>query len=112
MNISSLNFLDATIGIVESEKTAVVTSIFMPDIVWLATGGNSGCKWREYSVYKVLENRSVILFPDFGFFNNKTGKTCFAEWSERANHIQGKLNCSIKVNRLLEDNIPEEERMN
>jgi hypothetical protein len=81
-------------------------------IVWLATGGNSGCKWREYAVYKVLMNRTVILFPDFGFFNIKTGKTCFDEWTERANQIQEKMNCTIKVNRLLEDNIPGEERIN
>jgi hypothetical protein len=103
---------DAIIGIVESEKTAIIASLFMPDIVWIATGGNSGCKWREYSVYKVLGNRSIILFPDFGFFNKKTGKTCFDEWTERANHIQERLKCSIKVNRLLEDNLPMEERVN
>ena len=103
---------DATVGIVESEKTAIVASIFMPDMVWLATGGNSGCKWREYAVYKVLMNRTVILFPDFGFFNKKTGKTCFEEWSERANHIRERLNYSITVNRLLEDNILGEERIN
>jgi hypothetical protein len=103
---------DATIGIVESEKTAIIASIFMKDMIWLATGGNSGCKWREYSVYKVLKNRNVIMFPDFGFFNKKTQKTCFDEWAERTNHIRERLNCSIKVSRFLEDNIPSEERIN
>ncbi len=100
------------IGIVESEKTAIIASIFMPDIVWLATGGNSGCKWREYAVYKVLKDRQVMLFPDFGYFNKKTQRTCFQEWNERANHIQEKIKCSIKVSRVLEDNVPESERCN
>jgi len=103
---------EATVGIVESEKTAIVASIFIPDIIWLATGGNSGCKWREYAVYNVLQNRTVILFPDFGFFNKKTERTCFEEWQERANNIREKINCSITVNRLLEDSIPGEERIN
>lgn len=103
---------DVTIGIVESEKTAIIASIFMPNVIWLATGGNSGCKWKEYSVYKVLQDRDIILFPDFGFFNKKTEKTCFDEWTERANHIQERLTCSIKVSHLLEDNLPGEERIN
>jgi hypothetical protein len=105
-------YSNATIGIVESEKTAIIASIFMPDIVWLATGGNSGCKWKEYSVYKVLQNRKVILFPDFGFFNKKTLRTCYDEWTERASHIRERLNCKIKVSRILEDKIAVEERVN
>lgn len=102
----------AKVGIVESEKTAVIASIFMPEIVWLATGGNSGCKWREYSVYKVLQDRTVILFPDFGLFNKKTGKTCFDEWSDRAARIREAINCSITVSSFLEENISPEERTN
>lgn len=103
---------DATIGITESEKTAIIASIYMPEMIWIATGGNSGCKWREYDVYKVFTNRKVILFPDFGFFNKKSGKTCFDEWTERANHIAEKIKCSIKVSSVLENKIRPEEREN
>ncbi|HMK03689.1 MAG TPA: DUF6371 domain-containing protein [Ferruginibacter sp.] len=101
-----------TVGIVESEKTAIVASIFIPDMVWIATGGNSGCKWREWSVFNVLKDRRVILFPDFGFFNKKTAKTCFAEWSERATMIRRRMSCNISISRILEDRLSEEERIN
>ena len=102
---------DKTIGIVESEKTAIIASIFMPDMVWLATGGNSGCKWREWSVFHVLKNRNIILFPDYGYYNRKTLKTCFDEWSDRANTIMSKMNCKIKVSRILEERFKETERL-
>ena len=102
---------DKTIGIVESEKTAVIASVFMPDFIWLATGGNSGCKWREWSVYNVLKNRNVILFPDYGYYNRKTLKTCFEEWSDRANAIMERMNCKIKVSRILEERFKNTERL-
>lgn len=91
------------IGICESEKTAVIASYFMPQYTWIATGGASGCKWREYAVYKVLEGRTVVLFPDFGFYNKKSGKTCFQEWQDRAAAITEKFNCQITVSRILEN---------
>jgi hypothetical protein len=103
---------DRTIAICESEKTAIIASFFFPQYVWLATGGASGCKWREYSVFKVLKNRNVILFPDFGYYNKKSGKTCFQEWSDRANAIMERMKCNIRVSSVLEKNIPEEERAN
>jgi hypothetical protein len=101
---------EKTIAIVESEKTAVIASVFMPDMVWIATGGNSGCKWREWSVFNVLKNRNVILFPDYGYFNKKTGKSCFMEWSDRAKAIQERMDCKIKVSSVLEDILTEEDR--
>ena len=103
---------DKTIGIVESEKTAIAASIYMPGMIWLATGGNSGCKWREWSVYNVLKDREVIMFSDFGFFNKKTERTCFTEWSERSEIIKEKMPCSITVSRVLEDLLHPEERLN
>lgn len=50
-------------AIAESEKTALIASIRMPQYVWLATGGI-----RNLSVEKckILEGRQVILFPDAG----------------------------------------------
>jgi len=102
---------DKTIAIVESEKTAIVASIFMPDMVWVATGGNSGCKWREWSVFNVLKDRNVLLFPDFGYYNKKSLKTCFEEWNDRATAIMQRMNCKIIMSRVLEDYFPDSERM-
>lgn len=54
---------DKPVGIVESEKTAVICSIMIPDAVWLATGGL--CNLRCQSA-RALLRRKVILFPDLG----------------------------------------------
>lgn len=50
------------VAIVESEKTALVAAMFIPDFVWLATGGMHGCFNSE--AMQVLKEREVILFPD------------------------------------------------
>ena len=54
------------VAIVESEKSALISAHFMPDFIWLATGGIHGC-FREESI-RVLKNRSVMLCPDLGAF--------------------------------------------
>lgn len=51
-----------TVAIVESEKTALVAALFIPDLVWLATGGMHGCFNSE--AMQVLNGREVVLFPD------------------------------------------------
>lgn len=51
-----------TVGIVESEKTALVAALFIPDLVWLATGGMHGSFNSE--AMQVLRGRDVVLFPD------------------------------------------------
>lgn len=96
--------------IVESEKTAAIASIHLPQFVWLATGGASGCKWREYNTYKVLANRSVTFFPDYGTYNKKTGKTCFEEWRERIERIKETIHCKIRVSAVLENHFVNQER--
>jgi hypothetical protein len=60
------------IAIVESEKTAVIASLFMPKYIWLAACSKYGLNERKC---EVLRNRSVTLFPDLG---------CYAEWGEVA----------------------------
>ena len=52
------------VAIVESEKSALVASHFMPDFVWLATGGIHGC--FKADTIAVLKNRAIILCPDLG----------------------------------------------
>lgn len=61
------------IAIVESEKTALVASLFMPKYIWLASCSKYGINEQKC---QVLKNRSVTLFPDLG---------CYAEWKEHAN---------------------------
>jgi hypothetical protein len=93
------------VALVESEKTAIIATGYMPQYLWLATGGLYGAKWGEHETYKHFKNRKVILFPDHGFANIKTGKTCYDAWNERANHIRETVPCNISVSRLLEDGL-------
>lgn len=52
---------DAPIGIVESEKTALVASLFMPEYVWLATCGLARLKAETCAA---VRERNCYLFPD------------------------------------------------
>lgn len=97
--------------VVESEKTALIASIYLPQFVWLATGGASGCKWREYAVYKVLKARTVTFFPDHGYYNKKTGKTCYEEWCERVQRISEVLHSKIRVSDVLEKRLNSLDRL-
>ena len=54
----------ATVAIVESEKTALIMTHFMPDMVWLATGSKDGC--FNARAMQVLRGRTVVLIPDLG----------------------------------------------
>lgn len=56
------------IAIVESEKSAIVASIFIPQFVWIATGGKDGV--FNKADLNVLREHKVILFPDLGMYDN------------------------------------------
>lgn len=66
---------DAVVCLVESEKTACIMSIEMPENIWLATGGKHGAKWTDPATFAPLAGRHVVLWPDLGAFD---------DWSERA----------------------------
>ena len=51
------------VAIVESEKTAIVASIYFPQFIWIAAGGKNGCRWTSKEVWKVLMSRKVVLWP-------------------------------------------------
>ena len=63
-----------TIGIVESEKTAVICSIYLPiingkPVTWLASGGANGLTETKI---KALAGKEVILCPDFSYHARAT----------------------------------------
>lgn len=60
--LAEASSLARTVGIVESEKTALIAALFIPDLVWLATGGMHGSFNSE--TMQVLRGREVVLFPD------------------------------------------------
>lgn len=92
--------ISKTVAIVESEKTAIVCSILLPEYVWLSRGSKTGAKWYLPEVHKCLIGRKVVLFPDLG---------AYEAWKEEAEKLnyQG---CTVTVNRLLEDQATETDR--
>lgn len=89
------------VAIVESEKTAVIASVYFPDFIWLATGGKNGAKWTEARVCSVLKGKSVILFPDLG---------AFEQWHSKGLLIAATAGCKVAISDLLERNSTEEEK--
>lgn len=77
------------VAVVESEKTAVIASAYLPDYIWLACGGLNGINPLRF---EPLKNRSVILYPDINGFE---------KWSEKADTLK-KLGFRISVSDLLE----------
>jgi hypothetical protein len=89
------------VAICESEKTAILASVFLPSFVWLATGGKNGVKWIEYDVCKVLKGRTVLLYPDL---------QAYETWCQAAEEIKKQTVCKIRVSDLLEKNATPEQR--
>ncbi len=65
---------EKVVALVESEKTAIIASIYLPGYLWLATGGKGFNDER----LQALRGRKVILFPDL----SKDGKA-FRDWVEK-----------------------------
>lgn len=85
------------VALVESEKTAIIMSVLMPDSIWLASGSLSNIKT---SLFNPICERKIILYPDASL-PNKQGITCFDKWSEKARHLQDQ-GFSVAVSNLLE----------
>ena len=60
-----------TVAIVESEKTAIVMSIFIPDYIWIATGSKQNLK---FDLLQAIKKRNIVLFPDKGEYINWLNK--------------------------------------
>ncbi|MBK9632275.1 MAG: hypothetical protein IPO62_14640 [Saprospiraceae bacterium] len=71
------------IAIVESEKTAIIASVYLPQFIWVAVGSSTNLNAEKCCV---LSGRTVILFPDCS--KPKEGKpTVFETWSKKAKEL-------------------------
>ncbi|MBA3706339.1 MAG: hypothetical protein H0W84_10720, partial [Bacteroidetes bacterium] len=84
------------IGIVESEKTAIIASALLPELTWLATGGLNNLNAENL---EVLKNRKVFLFPDLNGFE---------KWILKAQSLQKVV--SVIVSDFLEKNAKQSEK--
>ncbi|HYH15865.1 MAG TPA: DUF6371 domain-containing protein, partial [Flavisolibacter sp.] len=72
------------IALVEAPKTCILGALLYPSYLWLATGSLS---YFTKERARVLAGRKVVIFPDSGIPNPKTGKTCADLWQERLNEF-------------------------
>jgi hypothetical protein len=78
-----------TVAIVESEKTAVIMSVFKPDYIWLATGSKQGFK---QSMLDPIKQFKIVAFPD---------KSEFEDWNHKAIELNA-IGYKIIVSEFLE----------
>ena len=92
------------VSIVESEKTAIIASMFYPDELWLASGQLNGLNVNKC---KVLAERKVKLFPDLSQYK-RGQQTTFQKWSDKSKE----LSCitDIQVSDFLENIATDEMR--
>ncbi len=77
------------IALVESEKTAVIMSLFKPQYTWLATGSKHGFKLEYLEPIKHLD---IVAFPD---------KSEYEIWTKKAEDLN-KIGYKISVNEKIE----------
>jgi hypothetical protein len=87
------------VAIVESEKTAIIASGYLPQFIWIASSGKKGLTDKKYNI---LKGRKVILYPDLD---------AFEVWTKTAKEISLFTPCI--VSDILEKKAKEEsERLN
>jgi hypothetical protein len=74
------------VAIVESEKTAVIASVYLPAFIWVAVGSLTNLNAERCNV---LKGRTVILFPDLKGFDKWSNKA--KELSHIANFVTSDL---------------------
>lgn len=84
------------VAIVESEKTAIISSVFLPEFVWLACGSLNNLNEAKT---KVLKGRNVVLFPDLG---------CFDLWNDQIQKLTRLA--TFRTSSLLRDNATNNEK--
>lgn len=63
------------VAIVESEKTAVIASVYLPQFIWVAVGSLTNLNADKCTI---LKGRNVVLYPDIN---------CFEKWNSKAKEL-------------------------
>ncbi|WP_179022013.1 DUF6371 domain-containing protein [Winogradskyella forsetii] len=84
------------IAIVESEKTAIISSVYLPEFIWLACGSVNNLNEAKTKVFK---GRNVVLFPDLN---------CYDLWCNKVPKLTKLAN--FRVSTLLQDKATEKEK--
>ena len=86
------------VALVESEKSALISSFYLPQYLWIASGGKNGAFNRD--AMSVLRNRRILLFPDLGATDY---------WNSKMEMIRS-LGIEVSLFDFMERNATKEER--
>ncbi len=78
------------IAIVESEKTAIIMSIIVPEVIWIATGSKQNLKAQ---LMEPLKDRKIVLYPDKGEYD---------DWMKKAELLKV-IGFKLEVSDILEN---------
>jgi len=92
-------------AVFESEKTAVIASVYLPQFICLAVGSLTNLNAEKCSI---LKGRNVTLFPDLSKPKIAGKPTAFEIWSSKAKELSHLAN--FTVSDLLERKATEAER--
>ena len=67
------------VAIVESEKTAIIASVYLPRFIWLAVGSLNNLSVERC---RILVGRKVVLFPDLNGFD---------KWKQKAKELSDRM---------------------
>ena len=84
------------VAIVESEKTAIISSVYFPNLIWLASGSLNNLNIDKCNV---LKGRTVFLFPDLNGYER---------WAEKARELHSISH--VEVSDFLERYASQEEK--
>jgi len=84
------------IAIVESEKTAIIASVYLPEFVWVAAGSLTNLSLERC---EGLKGRTIVLFPDVNGYER---------WKEKATQLSSIGR--VSVSDLLERKATDDER--
>lgn len=89
------------IALVESEKTAIIASAYLPKFTWLAVGSLTNLNIEKFAP---LNGKKVVLYPDLA---------AFEKWQQKADELKASYpGTRIIVSGLLEKYCTEDEREN
>jgi hypothetical protein len=81
------------VAVVESEKTAVIASGYLPQITWVASGNKQGLSKDKCDTLRA-NSKVVILYPDLN---------CYNDWNEKAKLYNFKISDLLEKKATLKE---------
>ena len=85
------------VALVESPKTAMIATVYMPEFIWMATTSKS---FLTLDRLRPLKGRQVVLWPDAG---------AYTHWQAKAAEFR-ELGFDMEVSKALENSVTEQQR--